>query len=313
MNHEFDAISRLFQQRVPFQHPFTTLANGDDASSHHIPEGFEFVVSTDTAVESIHWPSDTPLDIAANRAVLAALSDLAAMGAEPAWIWLAVMAQNTAALESISQGIVRVCLEHQLELAGGDTVHSPTNAINVTVGGLVPKGLIMKRSLAQSNDEVWLMGELGLSAAGLAQWQANDKTGSFVHHFQNPVPQIKAGIQLRELGIQCCLDVSDGLLQDASHISKTAQVSICFEIEKIQTLPSYQQLQKIHDHSHALELMLNGGEDYALLFTAHKTKHQQLLALGAYPVGYCTKGNGIRLMHHNVEIEYQHKGYDHFA
>ncbi len=312
MNHEFDAISRLFRQRVPFQHAFTTLGNGDDASAHDIPEGFEFVISTDTAVESIHWPNDTPLDIAASRAVLAALSDLAAMGAEPAWVWLAVMAKDTAALESMSQGIVRVCHEHQLELAGGDTVRSPTNALNVTVGGLVPKGLTMQRSLAQNNDEIWLMGELGLSAAGLMQWQTNHKTGCFVHHFQKPTPQLKAGITLRKMGIQCCLDVSDGLLQDASHISKASQVAMCFETEKIQKIASYQQLQAIHG-SHALELILHGGEDYALLFTATQDKHQQLLAIGAYPLGYCKQGHEVKLMSHGEEVKFKHQGYDHFA
>ena len=172
------------------------MGNGDDASTHVIPDGFELVVSTDTAVEAVHWPQDIPLDIAGNRAINAALSDLAAMGATPAWLWLAVMAKDAASLSSMSEGIVQACLSHKVELAGGDTVRSSTNTINVTVGGLLPKGQAMLRTHAQVGDDVWLLGNTGLAAAGLKQWFEGTYQGCFVPHFQHIKPLYQQGIAL---------------------------------------------------------------------------------------------------------------------
>jgi len=318
MSGEFEAISRLFQVRTPFVHPLTQIANGDDASVHQIPHDMELVISTDSAVSGVHWPVDMSLEIAANRAVEAALSDLAAMGAEPTWLWLAIMAKDNKSLEDMSLGIVQACLKHHVELAGGDTVSSPTNIINVTVAGLVPQGFAMTRKSAHAGDEIWLIGSLGLSALGLKQWQSGEHQGSCVQDFQYIKPQLEKGIMLRELGIQCCMDISDGLLQDASHIAQASQVQMCFELNLLQTLPCYQKLQSFTTDVQALSLMLNGGEDYALLCTAPTSKHQPLKELGATQLGYCANSSNIegcrvKLMQHGKEIVFDTKGYDHFG
>jgi len=312
MNHEFNAISQLFQQRVLLKHPSTQIANGDDASVHQVPHGMEFVMSTDTAVLGVHWPEDMPLHIAGHRAVAAALSDLAAMGAKPAWIWLAIMAKDINDLEAMSHGIVEACLAYDVELAGGDTVYSPTNTMSVTVGGLIPQGCAMTRNAAKIDDEVWLVGNLGLSALGLKQWQDGTKDGAFVPCFQHIEPLLEKGITLRKEGIQCCMDISDGLLQDAGHIAKASNLALSIHIEQLQQLPSYLRLESTHKNQ-ALTLTLNGGEDYALLFTAPASQHLALQKLGAYTIGVCTKGSGVQLLHHNKEIEYNIKGYDHFG
>ncbi|MDX8388500.1 MAG: thiamine-phosphate kinase [Ghiorsea sp.] len=312
MTNEFDAISRLFRKRTPFIHPLTQLANGDDASVHQIPENMELTISMDTAVSGVHWPSDMSLEIAGNRAVGAALSDLAAMGAKATWVWVAVMAEDTNSLIKMSNGIVQACTDYHVELAGGDTVSSPTNIINVTVAGLVPKGSAMTRANASTDDEIWLMGDLGLSAAGLEQWFDGNHDGNFVSSFQHIKPLLASGEKIRELGIQCCLDISDGLLQDANHIAKASNTSLVFEIEKLQTLPSYQKLEQM-DKDKALKLTISGGEDYALLFTAPPSLHQALLDLGAFHLGYCSEGNEIKLLHDGEEVEFNIKGYDHFG
>ncbi len=313
MNHEFDAISRLFQQRVSFTHHSTTVGNGDDASVHHIPDGFEMVISTDTAVETIHWPIDMPLNIAGNRAVNAALSDLAAMGAEPAWIWLAVMAKDEQSLSHMSNGLVEACLSHHIELAGGDTTRSATNAMNVSVGGLVPQGSAMSRNHANEADEIWVMGDLGLSAAGLNQWQNGEQQGDFVANFKHISPLYKQGIKLRELGVSCCIDISDGLLQDAGHICRASQIGMDIEITHVKALKNYLQLAPNFDEEESLKLILNGGEDYALLCTAPVELHESLTTLGAKYLGQCVKGNTVKLCHQGKSIDYNIKGYDHFA
>jgi thiamine-monophosphate kinase len=313
MNQEFDAISRLFQQRTPFKHPTTQVGNGDDASTHSIPDGFELVVSTDTAVEGVHWPQDMPLDIAGNRAVSAALSDLAAMGATPAWLWLAIMAKDAASLSSMSDGIVQACLTHKVELAGGDTVRSNTNSINVTVGGLLPRGQAMLRTHAQAGDDVWLLGNTGLAAAGLKQWFKGEKEGCFIPDFQHIKPLYNQGITLRELGIRCCIDISDGLLQDAGHIAKGSALGIHIDLAYIQNLACYQQLLPHFAEEICLKKVLSGGEDYALLCTAPASQQQALQDIHAQHIGTCVKGEGVHLIHEGKIVDYNIKGYDHFA
>jgi len=313
MNHEFDAITRLFQQRVPFHHPTTHVTNGDDASVHQIPEGFECVISVDTAVENVHWPADMPLPIAGNRAICAALSDLAAMGAQPAWVWIAVMSKDEQCLAQMSKGIVEACLVHQLELAGGDTVSSATNAITVTVGGLVPICAATTRKGAKLDDEIWLLGNIGLSAAGLKQWFAGEKNGNFVPNFQQLQPHYLEGIQLRDLGITSCLDISDGLLQDASHIAKASNIGLNIELSAIKDLASYSTLSQHFSEEESLKLMLSGGEDYALLCTAPSSLHQQLRGMGANKIGHCVVGHEVMLCYEGRMIDHNIKGYDHFG
>ncbi len=312
MNQEFDAITHLFQARTPFRHPTTTLGNGDDASVHHIPENMEVVISTDTAVEGVHWPKDMSLGIAGSRAINAALSDLAAMGATPAWVWLAISAKDKPSLSQMSRGIVQACVTHHIELAGGDTVNAVVNSITVTVGGLVPKGAAMRRNAAIPGDKVWILGDLGLSAAGLQQWLQNKPSGRFISHFQTITPLYKQGIALREMGIQSCIDISDGLLQDLNHISQASQVGIDIDIHLIQKLDSYQNLTSELNAENALKMMLGGGEDYALCCTAPDTKHHLLTKLGAKHIGCCNKGSGVQLVQHGTMMDYNIKGYDHF-
>jgi len=313
MNQEFDAISHLFQQRTPLKHPTTQVGNGDDASTHVIPDDFELVVSTDTAVEGVHWPQDMPLAVAGSRAINAALSDLAAMGATPAWLWLAIMAKDATSLSSMSDGIVQTCLTHKIELAGGDTVRASNNSINVTVGGLLPKGQAMLRTHAQVGDDVWLLGNTGLAAAGLKQWFQGETKGCFVPHFQHINPLYKQGITLREMGIRCCIDISDGLLQDAGHIAKGSALSIHIDLTYIQNLACYQQLLPHFDKETCLKKVLSGGEDYALLCTAPTSQQQAMQNIGAQHIGRCVQGEGVHLIHKGKTVDYNIKGYDHFA
>lgn len=313
MNNEFNAIKKLFQDKHPFVHPLTKLANGDDASVHQVPADMELVISTDTAVAGTHWPKNTPLDIAGHRAVCAALSDLAAMGAQATWIWIAIMAKDTHDLKVMSKGIIQACQEYELELAGGDTTSSPINAINVTVAGLTTKDSMMTRHSAKAGDDIWLIGDLGLSAMGLKHWQTGNYDSPYIPSFQTITPLLEKGLQLRELKVLCCMDVSDGLMQDASHIALASEVLMTIEVEKVQQLPSYQKLLAHNTEEQTLGLSLRGGEDYALLFTAPPDFHQQLSELGALPIGQCTTGQGVTLTHLGSEVEFNIKGFDHFG
>lgn len=317
MNHEFQYITQLFQSRTPFSQPHTTLANGDDASVHHIPLGQELVISTDSSIAGVHWPENYPLHLAADRAIGAALSDLAAMGAEANWVWLAITAADRQSLQQMSDGVVEACLRYHVELAGGDTTRAPRsqrlNSLHVTVGGLVNQHQSMTRSNAKPGDDIWLAGHLGLSAAGLSQWLDGETQGDFTVYFSSIQPQLDMGIQLRNAGVCCCIDVSDGLLQDAGHISESSHIHLRFDWEKLQQLPAYQILKQHYDEATTQQWMLRGGEDYALLLTAPKSLRQQLTSLNLCRVGTCTSGQAVSIVHQGQPLLIATHGFDHFA
>jgi len=305
---EFSLIERLFKHAGGSRKQFTRLGIGDDASIHQPEPGMELVISTDSSVQGIHWPEDFPLDKAADRAVCSALSDLAAMGAEPVCAWLNVMAKDSHAVESMGAGSTRALKRYDVELAGGDTCRSATNALSLTVAGQLPEATAMRRDAAKHDNDIWLVGRVGVHALGLKQWLNNQKDGSFIPCFESIIPQLDAGMQLRKAGVACCIDVSDGLLQDAGHIAAASAIAMDIEIT---SLPDWNMLCQAVGEAPALELIAHGGEDYALLLTAPAD-----IALPdglAVCIGHCRQGEGVSLRVHGDETNMEKTGFDHFG
>lgn len=306
---EFELIERAFRDRVPFVHECTRLSNGDDASIHALPEGQEIVISTDLSVEGKHWPEDFPLNDAACRAVNAAVSDLAAMGATPAWGWLGVMATSSDDADRMGQGVAMALKFLSMELAGGDTVCAPMNALSVTVAGLLPQGSAMRRDAACVNQDVWLCGNAGFSSYGLQQWMQGKRGGIHIPYFQTVHPLLNEGRKLRELGVTCCIDVSDGLLADAGHVAEASNVSLHLRLERIDGFVS---LLHAVDEQDAIHFVLGGGEDYCLLFTASVEQREALYSF-ASRIGECRKGSGVHVTLNGKNVGVANMGYDHFA
>jgi len=302
---EFELIDRCFAGKGGRQHAFTRLGIGDDASIHQLEAGMELVVSTDTSLAGVHWPMDLPVAIAADRAVCAALSDLAAMGAEPLCCWLNVMAVNAESVEQMGVGATAALARYDVELAGGDTTRSPFDALAVTVAGQLPAGRAMRRDGAQSDDKIWLCGRVGLHASGLQQWLNNEKDGSFVSCFKMIEPLLDNGVRLREQGVRCCMDISDGLLQDAGHLARASGIGMDIELS---LLPEWQQLADAFGEDRALHNAAHGGEDYALLFTAPAA----MSFSDACMIGHCRMQPGVSLTLHGQPVEVEKAGYDHF-
>jgi len=306
-DNEFSLIDKHFRGRGGSSHRFTSLAIGDDASLHTLDAGMELVVSTDTSVENVHWPHDLPLEVAADRAVCSALSDLAAMGAEAVAVWLNVMAVDKSAVKAMAAGMSRSLTRYNVELVGGDTCRSATNALAVTVAGQLPQGSAMRRDGAQTEDNLWISGPLGLHALGLQQWMSGNKEGEFVHHINEIKPRLAAGAALRELGVCCCIDVSDGLLQDAMHLATASGIGM--EIELTQ-LPNWADLSASCSGDMALEAVLHGGEDYALLFTAPASI---VIPDGlATKIGKCHSGEGVQVFRDGELCHVKKEGFLHF-
>jgi len=305
---EFNYIEQFFRSKSSVKQGSTDVCNGDDASVHHLETDEALVVSTDTAVAGVHWPHDFSLVQAAERAVGAALSDLAAMGAEARWAWVSVMSHSKEGLHDMGEGVANVLNRYHVELAGGDTVHAPIYALNITVAGVVKKGTAMQRNKASVGDRVWLVGKLGFASLGLKQWQAGEKDGTLVPSFRDIEPKLEQGARLRELGVSCCIDVSDGLLQDAGHIASASNVGMQFELSRF---PEWQNMVERVGVESATEAMLSGGEDYALLFTAPAA----LFGLESFAdcIGEVNDSLEMTVLLDGQQVTYTHVGYEHFA
>ena len=305
---EFTLIDKYFKGQGGSPNDFTRLGIGDDASIHHLTAGMELVISTDTSVEGVHWPQDYPLEKAADRAVCSALSDLAAMGAEPLCAWLNVTARDNEAVSLMGLGSTTALQRYDVELAGGDTCRSPLNTLSATVAGQLPEESAMRRDQAEATDSIWLVGRLGFHVLGLQQLQAGNHEGEFVACFDELKPQLQAGIRLRELGVKCCIDVSDGLLQDAGHLADASHIGMDIEITSV---PEWQSLCSKAGEASALQAVAHGGEDYALLFTF--PPQVQLPDGLAVKIGSCREGSGVRLFKSGQAIKVEKTGFDHFG
>jgi thiamine-monophosphate kinase len=166
----------------------------------------------------------------------------------------------------------------------------------------------MQRNQGGASDFLWLVGRLGFHALGLQQWLAGNQEGEFVPYFDELEPQLQAGIYLRELGVKCCIDVSDGLLQDAGHLADASHISMDIEITSI---PDWQLLSSKTGEKSALQAVVHGGEDYALLFTI--PAQMQLPDGLAVKIGTCSRGSGIQLLKSGQPITLERAGFDHFA
>ncbi|RME86113.1 MAG: thiamine-phosphate kinase [Zetaproteobacteria bacterium] len=299
-------IETVWAQLGPKPHARLRLGIGDDASVHAVRAGYEWVVSTDASIAGVHWPSDFPLEDAARKAVAAALSDLAAMGAEPEAVWAAVGAPDTDAVLALAAGVGRALDAHEVPLAGGDLTRAPVAMLALTCAGWVPEGTAMRRDRAQVGETVWLAGPVGLAHLALKQWQAGRRQGGMIKFFV-PQARLHTGMRLRELGVRCCIDVSDGLLLDAERVALASGVGMEIDLD---ATPAWSALVEKVGLEAAIEAVASGGEDYALLFTAPKDKG--FLEEIAAPIGRVVEGGGVRAFVAGREVQPRRRGFVHF-
>jgi thiamine-monophosphate kinase len=319
---EFELIKHCFNW--PQNNDHIICAVGDDASIIQVPSGYELVQSIDTQVADVHFPASAPAQLIAQRALRCAISDLAAMGAKPQAFHLALsLPKNTAQtwLESFSSGLRACAEEFNISLIGGDTTSSPTLVITLQVQGLVPTGKALTRNKAQVGDDIWLSGEVGNSATALASILANPEAiiannSELAAAYYYPHAHVEIGQKLIGLATSA-MDVSDGLLQDASHIAKASNVCLNFASHAIPISPLAITLV---GHAKALQFALTGGDDYQLLFTAPQQAHDALKILGCHNVGRVQKrsldtNTGIYtewVLIDGQPVNHQKMGYQHF-
>ncbi len=310
---EFALIKQYFSQGFPL-HDNTVLAVGDDCSVVSPPQQHTLVQSLDTFVANLHFPELAPADLIAERCLRSATSDLAAMGAQPYGFHLGLTLPdaNTAWLSKFSQGLKDCAHTMSMSLLGGDTTKGKQRVISIAVFGWLPAGKGLLRSGAQIGDQVWVSDTIGNAALALTQVlkQPDDITG-LAKHYYYPTIQIPLGQKLLDTATSC-MDISDGLLQDAAHLAKASNVSLILDAESIPTAVEYE---------HPLWLScLTGGDDYQLLFTAPQERHHDLLSLSLEHSGLRCIGTVVEQTTEMVMLFKQqqpiqlpeHTGFSHF-
>ena len=263
---EFEIIEHYFKQPLIDQKE-VKLGIGDDAAVISLSQDKELVVSIDTLVEGVHFLKGlSPKDVA-NKSLLVNLSDIAAMGATPRWITLSLTLPeiNLVWLEGFSKQFNKLLKNYSLVLIGGDLTKGPLS-ITIQAHGVVPKGKFLHRGGAKPGDSIYVTGELGAAAYALRYLQnsgANLKpTNDELKKLNKPEPKIQTGLELRDIATSC-IDISDGLFTDLSHILSCSKVGADL---KLKDIPYSKTLLKL-DKDLAIDLALTGGDDYELCFT----------------------------------------------
>ena len=245
------------------------LGIGDDAALLQPPPGMQLVVAMDTLNAGVHFPDGTaPADIGW-KALAVNLSDLAAMGATPAWCTLSLSLPDADAafVSGFLDGFDALAREHGVALVGGDTTRGPLS-ISVAVHGFVAPGEALRRSGARVGDDVWISGPLGDAAGALAQWQAwYAMTPALAARLQRPQPRLALGIALRGIA-SACIDVSDGLLADLGHILDASGLGADLWVDGLLASEAVGADARARAPAEAWTCALAGGDDYELVFTA---------------------------------------------
>ncbi|HET7675523.1 MAG TPA: thiamine-phosphate kinase, partial [Gammaproteobacteria bacterium] len=227
---EFALIRRFFRRDVTRSD--VVLGVGDDAALLQTPAGTELAISTDTMVEGVHFPAGAPAHAIGWRALATNLSDLAAMGATPAWATLALTLPQAdeAWLQEFARGFFELADQFGVALVGGDVTQGALT-VTVTIHGHVPAGAALRRSGAKPGDRVFVTGKLGGAAAGLAAYP-NDGRGRYLY----PQPRVAEGVALRGFA-SAAIDISDGLVADLGHIAEASGVGAQMALEKVPQAP----------------------------------------------------------------------------
>lgn len=310
------AVSRL----AACDDPDVVVGLGDDCAVIRTHSGDLLAVTTDAMLEGRHFRLDwlTPYEVGA-RAMTAALSDLAAMGATPrfAFASMGMPAEwEVVTAEELARGLAEQAAAHGACLIGGDTIASHEHAlVDVIVIGACGEH-IWQRSGARVGDLVAVTGDLGGCATAIAARASGLTDIPCWKRYASPVPRIAVAERLAPLGlVTACLDISDGLVQDAGHICERSGVGTRLDSAALPLSPTTLETAQMIGRE-ALGFALSGGEDFELLLTAPAEAMPELQAAAGVPltiIGEVTADSGVKVMGPEGPVEVQRGGWDHFA
>lgn len=319
---EFQIISDYFTH-AGVRRSDVALGIGDDAALLRVPAGQCLVVSIDTLVEGVHFlPNIAPRDLG-YRALAVNLSDLAAMGAEPAWATLALTLPQVDDLwlAEFSAGFFELAQQHQVQLVGGNTTRGPLS-ISVQIHGFVPEILALRRDAAQIGDLIFVTGTLGEASVGLQLALKKISLPALLEHaalqrWLRPTARVAVGLHLRGVA-RACIDISDGLLADLDHVCVASGVGARVNVEHLPVSEIVHAARSSWDGS--WDAPLSGGDDYELCFTVPEQLRARIEEIfsrqdcAATCIGSIEAEPGVRCwMNDGSEYVPLQRGYDHFA
>jgi thiamine-monophosphate kinase len=317
---EFDLIRRYFAGMTPSRAD-VSLGIGDDAALVRVPPEQRLAVSIDTLVCGVHFLPTVSPQALGHKSLAVNLSDLAAMGAEPAWVTLALTlpAADESWLQGFAEGFAALARRYGVSLIGGDTTRGPLS-LTVQVHGFVPEDRVLRRSGAQLGDDIYVTGCLGDAALYLKLQQSGAPLPADVdilrQRLERPEPRIEAGMALRDLATSA-IDISDGLLADLGHILEASGVGASLSLDQ---LPLSAQFADWLSRSGDWTPALAGGDDYELCFTAPPERGLQIervadeLGVAMKRIGRIEQAPGLRVqMPDGSPWPGSAMGFDHFA
>ena len=317
---EFDLIERFFRG-CGAKRADVRVGVGDDAAVLEFPPGAELVAAVDSLVDGVHFPHGSPPASVGHRALAVNLSDLAAMGARPAWALLALTLPQAdeSWLSEFAAGMAALARAHDVALVGGDTTSGPL-CVTVQVLGHVPRTAALLRSGGRPGDVLFVSGTPGDAAAGLAIEQGTlpavgVEAAYLRERFLYPAPRVALGECLRRYA-SACIDISDGMLGDAAKLARASRCGVEIAYEEV---PVSEALLHVVGEERARELALTGGDDYELCFSVRPAHVGRLLAelpsdrWGYSRIGTLRESAGADVLRDGTVMSLSHPGYDHFA
>lgn len=317
---EFELIDRYFRP-LSSDAPGIDLGIGDDAAIVSLPSNHQLVVTTDTHVESVHFPAGAAPREVGFRSCATSLSDLAAMGASARWasLGLTIADPKSTWFEGFADGAAAALQQYGASLIGGDTTRGPL-VITWNIIGTVPTGTALLRSGANQGDGIYVSGTLGSSAAALELSLLGNCDPSKVeaelrNRYWYPQPRFDLGDALRPFA-SACIDISDGLIADLGHLARSSACGAVIECSRVPIAPG---LVELLGAKRGLELALTGGDDYELCFTVPQDHESDLArvvensGLSLTQIGRMVDGEELQVVDESGHtIEFDNAGYRHF-
>lgn len=317
---EFELIKHFFTKQT-VKRKDVVFGIGDDCAVLTPIENQNLVVTTDTLVAGVHFPFDTSPRAIGHKAVAVNLSDIAAMGAKPSWLSLAITLPDIdeSWLLEFSQGVFELCEFYNVELIGGDTTQGPLS-ITITAQGFTPKGTYLSRSGAKSGDWLYVTGDLGDAALALQQITGKvELEPQYIDTIRNkldyPRPRVLAGQTIREYA-SAAIDLSDGLIADLGHICQASNVGANVVLD---ALPLSDIMRDSLLAEDAIALALSGGDDYELLFTVSEDNKVGMETAMSHAatfvtcIGQINASQTISTTLNNKPISIKTVGFEHFS
>ncbi len=305
---EFELIQKYFVR--PDEGRGVVTGIGDDGAVLRPDAGRELISVIDTLVAAVHFPQDIDAADLGYRAVAVNLSDIAAMGACPRWMTLALTIPdaNEHWVSRFAEGLHAAAAEHGVALVGGDTTQGDNVVVSVQITGDVVEGGAIHRSGAATGDAIFVTGTVGDAAAGLELLKVGQGDDFLSARFLRPAARVAFGQSL--VGVaSAAIDVSDGLYTDLQKLLSASGVGAELDIE---CLPLSDALQSKFDLESQRRFALSGGDDYELCFTALKDVLIDANDLRVTQIGVITDGEELVCRDACGIVEYDDSGYRHF-